>query len=183
MGNGPPELSRVESSRGAPRLQHLRAIPDGEDIYDRCLTQAEIQGNINKANGERGVPAGGASGCCPGAPGEPGWGGGRPDRSWVLTAGRVHVPEEKSVGFGHAGGLSRSSLRSRRCDLASLLVQGALEDVDDALERQDALALYRALQDPVLALRHLRRDNLDRYLEQLGADRQQKALVGGAGTP
>uniref|UniRef100_A0A8C3CHW0 IQ motif containing GTPase activating protein 3 n=1 Tax=Cairina moschata TaxID=8855 RepID=A0A8C3CHW0_CAIMO len=59
----------------------------------------------------------------------------------------------------------------------------SLEDVDDALERQDALALYRALQDPVLALRHLRRDNLDRYLEQLGADRQQKALVGGAGTP
>uniref|UniRef100_A0A8B9TKY3 IQ motif containing GTPase activating protein 3 n=1 Tax=Anas platyrhynchos TaxID=8839 RepID=A0A8B9TKY3_ANAPL len=45
--------------------------------------------------------------------------------------------------------------------------------VDDALESQDALALYRALQDPVLALRHLRRDNLDRYLEQLGADRQK----------
>lgn len=164
-------------------MQHLRAIPDGEDIYDRCLTQAEIQGNINKANGEHGVPAGGAPGGCPGAPGEPGWGGGRPDRSWVLTAGWVRVPEEKSVGFGQAGGLSRSLLRSWRCDLASLLVQGALEDVDDALESQDALALYRALQDPVLALRHLRRDNLDRYLEQLGADRQQKTLVGGAGTP
>uniref|UniRef100_A0A8B9QGY6 IQ motif containing GTPase activating protein 3 n=1 Tax=Apteryx owenii TaxID=8824 RepID=A0A8B9QGY6_APTOW len=27
-----------------------RAIPEGEDIYDRCLTQAEIQGNINKVN-------------------------------------------------------------------------------------------------------------------------------------
>lgn len=110
-------------------------------------------------------------------------GAGRADRSWVLRAGRergwVRVSEEKSVGFGEAGGLSRSLLRSRRCDPASLLVQGALEDVDDALERQDAPALYRALQDPVLALRHLRRDNLDRYLEQLGADRQQKALVVG----
>uniref|UniRef100_A0A8C3CIC1 IQ motif containing GTPase activating protein 3 n=1 Tax=Cairina moschata TaxID=8855 RepID=A0A8C3CIC1_CAIMO len=99
-------LHRAKREKGSnARNRHLRAIPDGEDIYDRCLTQAEIQGNINKAN-----------------------------------------------------------------------VQGALEDVDDALERQDALALYRALQDPVLALRHLRRDNLDRYLEQLGADRQQKAL-------
>ncbi|XP_035427010.2 ras GTPase-activating-like protein IQGAP3 isoform X1 [Cygnus atratus] len=99
-------LHRAKREKGSnARNRHLQAIPEGEDIYDRCLTQAEIQGNINKAN-----------------------------------------------------------------------VQGALEDVDDALERQDALALYRALQDPVLALRHLRRDNLDRYLEQLGADRQQKAL-------
>uniref|UniRef100_A0A8B9BPL3 IQ motif containing GTPase activating protein 3 n=1 Tax=Anser brachyrhynchus TaxID=132585 RepID=A0A8B9BPL3_9AVES len=99
-------LHRAKREKGSnARNRHLRAIPEGEDIYDRCLTQAEIQGNINKAN-----------------------------------------------------------------------VQGALEDVDDALERQDALALYRVLQDPVLALRHLRRDNLDRYLEQLGADRQQKTL-------
>uniref|UniRef100_A0A8C0BXN3 Calponin-homology (CH) domain-containing protein n=1 Tax=Buteo japonicus TaxID=224669 RepID=A0A8C0BXN3_9AVES len=53
----------------------------------------------------------------------------------------------------------------------------ALEEVDDALERQDALALYRALQDPILTLRCLQRDNLDCYLEQLSMDRQQKALV------
>lgn len=64
------------------------------------------------------------------------------------------------------------------CKLASLLVHGALEEVDDALERQDALVLYHALQDPVLALRCLQRDNLDRYLEQLSMDREQKALVG-----
>lgn len=57
-------------------------------------------------------------------------------------------------------------------------MHGALEEVDDALERQDAPALYQALQDPVLALRCLQRDNLDRYLEQLSADREQKALVG-----
>ena len=60
----------------------------------------------------------------------------------------------------------------------SPLVHGALEEVDDALERRDAPALYRALQDPSLALRCLRRDNLDRYLEQLSMDREQKALVG-----
>lgn len=63
------------------------------------------------------------------------------------------------------------------CELASLLVHGALEEVDDALERQDAQALYRALQDPILTLRCLQRDNLDHYLEQLSMDRQQKALV------
>ncbi|XP_009956632.1 PREDICTED: ras GTPase-activating-like protein IQGAP3, partial [Leptosomus discolor] len=88
-----------------------RVIPEGEDIYDRCLTQAEIQGNINKVN-----------------------------------------------------------------------VHGALEEVDDALERQEAPALYRALQDPVLALHCLHQDNIHHYLEQLSMDREQKALVGTGGS-
>ncbi|XP_008942815.1 PREDICTED: ras GTPase-activating-like protein IQGAP3, partial [Merops nubicus] len=82
-----------------------RVIPEGEDIYDRCLTQAEIQGNINKVN-----------------------------------------------------------------------VHGALEEVDEALERGDPLALYQALQDPALALRCLQRDNLHHYLQQLSEEREQKAL-------
>uniref|UniRef100_A0A8C8SM08 IQ motif containing GTPase activating protein 3 n=1 Tax=Pelusios castaneus TaxID=367368 RepID=A0A8C8SM08_9SAUR len=78
---------------------------ESEDIYDRCLTQAEIQGNINKVN-----------------------------------------------------------------------VNGALESVDDALERQDPAALCGALQDPVLALRRVQRENAARYLEQLSMDREQKEL-------
>ncbi|NXD31824.1 IQGA3 protein, partial [Spelaeornis formosus] len=82
-----------------------RVILEGEDVYDWCLTQAEIQGNINKVN-----------------------------------------------------------------------VRGALEEVDNALERQDVLALHRALQDPTLALRCLQRDNLELYLEQLSTDREEKAL-------
>uniref|UniRef100_A0A8C9NKE2 IQ motif containing GTPase activating protein 3 n=1 Tax=Serinus canaria TaxID=9135 RepID=A0A8C9NKE2_SERCA len=76
-----------------------------EDVYDWCLTQAEIQGNINKVN-----------------------------------------------------------------------VRGALEEVDNALERQDVLALHCALQDPSLALRCIQRDNLELYLEQLSTDREEKAL-------
>ncbi|XP_053331324.1 ras GTPase-activating-like protein IQGAP3 [Spea bombifrons] len=32
------------------RNKLLRNTPDGPDIYDHCLTQAEIQGNINKVN-------------------------------------------------------------------------------------------------------------------------------------
>lgn len=59
-----------------------------------------------------------------------------------------------------------------------LVVRGALEEVDNALERQDVLALHRALQDPALALRCLQRDNLELYLEQLSTDREEKALVG-----
>ncbi|XP_010189707.1 PREDICTED: ras GTPase-activating-like protein IQGAP3, partial [Mesitornis unicolor] len=96
-------LHRAKMEKGSNARN--RVIPEGEDIYDRCLTQAEIQGNINRAN-----------------------------------------------------------------------VHGALEEVDDALESQDAVALYRALQDPVLALCHLQRDNLDLYMEQLSTDREQKAL-------
>ncbi|XP_051714502.2 ras GTPase-activating-like protein IQGAP3 isoform X3 [Oryctolagus cuniculus] len=54
-------------------------------------------------------------------------------------------------------------------------VHGALEVVDDALERQSPEALLEALQDPALALRGVRRDFADWYLEQLSSDREQKA--------
>ncbi|XP_050183784.1 ras GTPase-activating-like protein IQGAP3 [Myiozetetes cayanensis] len=96
--------AKLEKGSNA-RNRYLQVIPEGEDVYDRCLTQAEIQGNINKVN-----------------------------------------------------------------------VHGALEEVDDALQRQDVPALHQALQDPVLALRCLQRDNLQLYLEQLSVDREQKAL-------
>lgn len=61
--------------------------------------------------------------------------------------------------------------------LPSQTAKGALEVVDDALEGQDARALYCALQDPSLALRNLQRENADWYLDQLSADREQKVLV------
>lgn len=40
------------SGWGIP-VQCPQVIPEGEDVYDWCLTQAEIQGNINKVNGEQ----------------------------------------------------------------------------------------------------------------------------------
>ncbi|XP_005356948.1 ras GTPase-activating-like protein IQGAP3 [Microtus ochrogaster] len=93
-------LAKVEKAANA------RNHDDGQeqDIYESCLTQAEIQGHINLAN-----------------------------------------------------------------------VQGALEVVDDALERQSPGALLEALQDPVLALQGVRRDLADWYLEQLSSDREQKS--------
>ncbi|KAK2502485.1 hypothetical protein MC885_019073 [Smutsia gigantea] len=54
-------------------------------------------------------------------------------------------------------------------------VHGALEVVDNALERQNPQALLEALQDPALAVRGVRRDFANWYLEQLSLDRDQKA--------
>lgn len=65
----------------------------------------------------------------------------------------------------------------------SFSVHGALEVIDDALERQNPEALLQALQDPALALRGLRRDFADWYLEQLSADREQKAQVRSCSLP
>lgn len=50
-----PEVAKCRcGSSGFPFAcsQHLQKIPDGEDIYDHCLTQAEIQGSINLVNSE-----------------------------------------------------------------------------------------------------------------------------------
>lgn len=59
----------------------------------------------------------------------------------------------------------------------SFAVHAALEVVDDALERQSPDALLEALLDPVLALRGVRKDFTNWYLEQLSSDREQKAQV------
>lgn len=56
-------------------------------------------------------------------------------------------------------------------------VRAAVEQVDEALDVANELALLSALQLPCLALRGLRTDNGPWYLDQLTADRQQKAQV------
>lgn len=57
-------------------------------------------------------------------------------------------------------------------------VRSAVEQVDEALDSADELSLLAALQLPCLALRGLRMDYGPWYLDQLSADRQQKAQVG-----
>ncbi|XP_044305012.1 ras GTPase-activating-like protein IQGAP3 isoform X1 [Varanus komodoensis] len=99
-------LSKAKVQKAQSATNRPRETPGGDDIYTQCLTQAEIQGNIDRVN-----------------------------------------------------------------------VKSALWSVDDALEAQDARSLHSALQDPALALRNLRRENADWYLEQLRADREQQALV------
>lgn len=58
-----------------------------------------------------------------------------------------------------------------------LSVQSALEQVDEALDSADELRLLAALHLPCLGLKDLRTNNGPWYLEQLGADRQQQAVV------
>ncbi|XP_048144938.1 ras GTPase-activating-like protein IQGAP3 [Corvus hawaiiensis] len=41
--------AKLEKGSNA-RNRYVQVIPEGEDVYDWCLTQAEIQGNINKVN-------------------------------------------------------------------------------------------------------------------------------------
>ncbi|XP_030605093.1 ras GTPase-activating-like protein IQGAP3 [Archocentrus centrarchus] len=62
-------------------------------------------------------------------------------------------------------------------------VRAAVEQVDEALDAADELALLLALQLPCLALRGLHTDNGPWYLDQLNADRQQKALDQGSVDP
>lgn len=56
-------------------------------------------------------------------------------------------------------------------------MRAAIEQVDEAVECGDYVTLLSALLLPCLALRGLRRENGPWYLEQLAADREQKALV------
>ncbi|GLD72982.1 ras GTPase-activating-like protein IQGAP3, partial [Lates japonicus] len=62
-------------------------------------------------------------------------------------------------------------------------VRSAVEQVDEALDSADELLLLSALQLPCLALRGLRTDNGPWYLDQLLADRQQRALDEGCVDP
>ncbi|XDV39519.1 hypothetical protein PO909_008752 [Leuciscus waleckii] len=55
-------------------------------------------------------------------------------------------------------------------------MRAAVECVDEALDCTDPLALICALQNSSLALRGLVRDHAGWYLEQMSADREQKAL-------
>uniref|UniRef100_A0A3Q3MEQ9 IQ motif containing GTPase activating protein 3 n=1 Tax=Mastacembelus armatus TaxID=205130 RepID=A0A3Q3MEQ9_9TELE len=71
----------------------------------------------------------------------------------------------------------RAAGRVRVWPLIGQSVRSVVEQVDEALDLADELALLSALQLPCLSLRGLRTDNGPWYLDQLIADRQQKALV------
>lgn len=104
----------------------------------------------------------------------PVWGGeeGRLPRSRFRVGG--HAGQEEQ---GRSGVVPAGLLHIVHCGVLVFAVHGALEVVDDALERQSPEALLEALHDPALALRGVRRDFADWYLEQLSSDREQKAQV------
>lgn len=91
-------------------------IPEGEDIYDRCLTQAEIQGNVNKVNGEQscGFPPGGSPeliGGTPGRRGQPAQGGGHSRKELSAQASFRPGGEQSWVC------VSKKKLKSSLCRL------------------------------------------------------------------
>uniref|UniRef100_A0A8C3ATS8 IQ motif containing GTPase activating protein 3 n=1 Tax=Cyclopterus lumpus TaxID=8103 RepID=A0A8C3ATS8_CYCLU len=68
-------------------------------------------------------------------------------------------------------------------NIKTVNVRSAVEQVDEALDSADELALLSALQLPCLALRGLRTDNGPWYQDRLWADRQQITLEEGCVDP
>ncbi|KAG9345332.1 hypothetical protein JZ751_009878 [Albula glossodonta] len=84
--------------------------------------------------------------------------------------GKVNGSEEKDIYEEYL------TQREIQDSINKVNVRAAVEHVDEALECGDSLALLSALQTPCLALRGVHRENAPWYLEQLAADREQKAL-------
>ncbi|XP_078100595.1 ras GTPase-activating-like protein IQGAP3 isoform X2 [Sander vitreus] len=93
------------------------------------------------------------------------------------AANRGGGPEEKDI---YEEFLTRREIQN---NINLVNVRWAVEQVDEALDSADELSLLSALQLPCLALRGLRTENSPWYLDQLSADRQQKALDEGCVDP
>ncbi|XP_074539959.1 ras GTPase-activating-like protein IQGAP3 [Halichoeres trimaculatus] len=93
------------------------------------------------------------------------------------AASRGGGPEEKDI---YEEFLTQKEIQQ---NIRVVNVRSAVEQVDEALDSSDELLLLAALQLPCLGLRGLRTDNGPWYLDQLCADRQQKALDQGCVDP
>ncbi|KAM9352702.1 ras GTPase-activating-like protein IQGAP3 [Symphorus nematophorus] len=93
------------------------------------------------------------------------------------AANRCGRPEDKDI---YEEFLTRTEIQD---NINIVNVRSAVELVDEALDSADELALLAALQQQCLSLRGLRPDNGPWYMEQLSADRQQKALEQGCVDP
>ncbi|XP_070767372.1 ras GTPase-activating-like protein IQGAP3 [Enoplosus armatus] len=93
------------------------------------------------------------------------------------AAKRCGGPEEKDIYEEYL------TQREIQDNINIVNVRSAVEQVDEALDSADELSLLSALQLPFLALRGFSADNGPWYLDQLSADRQQKALDKGCVDP
>ncbi|NWT48966.1 IQGA3 protein, partial [Chroicocephalus maculipennis] len=147
-------LHRAKLEKGSNARN--RVIPEGEDIYDQCLTQAEIQGNINKANGEQscGFPPGGTGILAANKKGEeerasewPGWTPGLAAgfAAWYCCLVALLAAWPSAPWEGHGA----------RPPLASLLspsVLGAVSRINAAIRRGMPAETLEALMDPAAQL-------------------------------
>ncbi|XP_018534278.1 ras GTPase-activating-like protein IQGAP3 [Lates calcarifer] len=93
------------------------------------------------------------------------------------AAGRLRGPEDTDMYEEYL------TQREIQDNINIVNVRSAVEQVDEALDSADELLLLSALQLPCLALKGLRSDNRPWYLDQLLADRQQRALDEGCVDP
>ncbi|XP_051271756.1 ras GTPase-activating-like protein IQGAP3 [Dicentrarchus labrax] len=93
------------------------------------------------------------------------------------AASRCGGPEDKDI---YEEFLTQKEIQD---NINIVNIGSAVEKVDEALDSADELSLLSALQLPCLVLRGLRTDNGPWYLDQLSADRQQKALDQGCVDP
>ncbi|NWU57806.1 IQGA2 protein, partial [Dromas ardeola] len=130
-------LHRAKLEKGSNARN--RVIPEGEDIYDRCLTQAEIQGNINKVNGEQscGFPPGGMAGVDTGL--AAGFGG----QYCCLVALLAAWPSAPGEGHG---------ARPPPATPVSPSVLGAVSRINAAIRRGMPAETLEALMDPAAQL-------------------------------
>ncbi|XP_008296555.1 ras GTPase-activating-like protein IQGAP3 [Stegastes partitus] len=93
------------------------------------------------------------------------------------AAGRQGASEDKDMYEEY---LTQKEIQE---NINTVNIRSAVEQVDEALDAADELSLLSALQLPCLALRGLHTDNGPWYLDQLSADRQQKAMDQGSVDP
>ncbi|NXL68174.1 IQGA2 protein, partial [Chordeiles acutipennis] len=133
-----------KSSNARNRVRKARG-----DIYDRCLTQAEIQGNINKVNGEQ------SSGFSPGGSPELIGGtvvpqtGGESVTRVVGMAGRSCLLGTASDPVGSRAGWGMATTSS---SLVSPSVLRAISRINAAIRRGTPAETLEALMDPAAQL-------------------------------
>uniref|UniRef100_A0A8B9ZJ71 IQ motif containing GTPase activating protein 3 n=1 Tax=Anas platyrhynchos TaxID=8839 RepID=A0A8B9ZJ71_ANAPL len=149
-------LHRAKREKGSNARNRVRM-----DIYDRCLTQAEIQGNINKANGEHAARRGpaaegpGRKGLAPHSCGFPG-----PSRTWGTCRfpphlffwqelGYVELLEQEEVAAGIAAANEKGE-EERASEWPRLLQ--AVSRINAAIRRGAPDKTLEALMEPAAQL-------------------------------
>ncbi|NWW86469.1 IQGA3 protein, partial [Rhynochetos jubatus] len=183
-------LHRAKLEKGSNARNRVRR---GEDIYDRCLTQAEIQGNINKANGERSSRF--RLGRSPELIGGTvvAQAGGRACAGWWAQQKGAAQPSFRCVGEQGWGGVSKEKLkllvtgsnRSSRCPPelwddppalsypVSPAVLRAVSRINAAIHRGTPAETLEALGDPAAQLPSVYPLTAPLYQSQLALLQQQ----------
>uniref|UniRef100_A0A8C0IZE0 IQ motif containing GTPase activating protein 3 n=1 Tax=Chelonoidis abingdonii TaxID=106734 RepID=A0A8C0IZE0_CHEAB len=165
-------LFQVKMEKAGNARNRVRS-PESEDIYDRCLTQAEIQGNINKVNVRRAVSRINAS---------------IRRGEATETAGELMSPEAQlPEAFPFAAQLYQhelSLLQQHHPQLGqeelyiAVEMLSAVALIDRALEAGDVYGFWSSLVSPALGLSDIEDANAQRYFDNLLKLKRQSGKAG-----